>query len=90
MREDAPVGCSGDANDAGAVTLTPLQMVVTAPPGSGGSNPITEQILSGWVQAMLATLLGGIGLVAREVQRRRAILHCRGLVPRFLDKQRWR
>lgn len=89
MREDAPVG-GGDVNDAGAVTLTQLRVVVTAPPASGGINQSAEQNAVWLGAGMLATLLGGIGLVAREVQRRRAILHCRGLVPRFLDKQRRR
>ncbi|MDR2328559.1 MAG: IPTL-CTERM sorting domain-containing protein [Comamonas sp.] len=69
---------SGDTNNAGAVTLTPAQVVVTAPPGNGGINPIAVPALSGWALALLAALMGGMGLVGRRVVSRPATLHCGG------------
>ncbi len=66
------VSYSGDTNNAGAVTLTPSQVVVTAPPGNGGTNPIAVPALSGWALALLAALMGGMGLVGRRVVARKA------------------
>lgn len=66
------VSYSGDTNNAGAVTLTPSQVVVTAPPGNGGTNPIAVPALSGWALALLAALMGGMGLVGRRVMARKA------------------
>lgn len=66
------VSYSGDTNNAGAVTLTPSQVVVTAPPGNGGTNPIAVPALSGWALALLAALVGGMGLLGRRVMARNA------------------
>jgi hypothetical protein len=60
------VSYSGDTNNAGAVTLTPSQVVITAPPGNGGVNPIAVPTLSGWALAWLAALVGGMGLLGRR------------------------
>lgn len=88
---------NGDTNNAGAVTLTPSQVVVTAPSGNGGVNPMAVPTLSGWALALLVALVGGMGLLGRRVVVRKAdgvvgcrtTLHCRGLEPRLLNKQRW-
>ncbi|GAB2817303.1 hypothetical protein GCM10027276_18130 [Comamonas piscis] len=66
------VSYSGDTNNAGAVTLTPAQVVVTAPPGNGGTNPIAVPALSGWALALLVALMGGMGLLGRRVVARKA------------------
>lgn len=63
---------SGDSNNAVAVTLTPSQVVVTAPPGNGGASPIAVPALSGWALALLAALVGGMGLLGRRVVARKA------------------
>ncbi|QMV73327.1 IPTL-CTERM sorting domain-containing protein [Comamonas piscis] len=66
------VSYSGDTNNAGAVSLTPSQVVVTAPPGNGGTNPIAVPALSGWALALLAALMSGMGLLGRRVVARKA------------------
>ena len=66
------VSYSGDSNNAGAVTLTPAQVVVTAPPGNGGANPLAVPTLSAWALASLAALMAGMGLLGRRAVARKA------------------